>query len=162
MLRSRYESTDECRFTLDDHPHQRPGAPMHPLFNALRQEILALDSSVTLSVHRHYIAFKVSGKNFVDCEVQKKRIRVVLNLRFRELEDPQGLAEDITNLGRWGNGDAEISIDHEQGLRYAMFLIRQAFDGQMTASRRIGVAVPVPARVRAIGHPGSPGKQTLS
>ena len=160
VIHTRYANSNGSRFTLDDHPHQRAGAPMHPLFNALLQQILALDPSVTLSFHRHYIAFKVGGKNFVDCEVQKKRIRVVLNLRFRELVDPEGLAEDITNLGRWGNGDAEISIDHEQGLRYAMFLIRQAFDRQMEASRRIGVAVP--ARVRATGHPDSPGKQTLS
>ena len=160
VIHTHYANSNGSRFTLDDHPHQRAGAPMHPLFNALRQQILALDPSVTLSFRRHYIAFKVGGKNFVDCEVQKKRIRVVLNLRFRELADPEGLAEDITNLGRWGNGDAEISIDHQQGLRYAMFLIRQAFDRQMAASRRIGVAVP--ARVRATGHPDSPGKQTLS
>ena len=75
VLRSRYESSAEPRFTLDDHPHQRAGAPMHPLFHALRQAILALDPGVTMSCHRHYIAFKVHGKNFADCEVQRKRIR---------------------------------------------------------------------------------------
>ena len=105
---------------------------------------------------RHYIAFKVHSKNFADCELQRKRIRVVLNLRFRELADPEGLAEDISNLGRWGNGDAEVSIDHEQGLPYVMSLIRHAFDRQLAASRRIGVAVS--GRIGTIGHP-DPGGQ---
>ena len=138
---SRYESSEEPRFTLDDHRHQRADAPMHPLFHALRQAVLALNPSITMSCHRHYISFKVHGKNFADCEVQKQRIRVVLNLRFRELEDPEGLVENTTSLGRWGNDDAEISIDHEQGLPYLMSLIQQTLDRQMTASCRIGVAV---------------------
>ena len=34
------------RYTIEHHPHLRPGAPMHDLFEAVRQEILALAPEV--------------------------------------------------------------------------------------------------------------------
>ena len=62
---------------------------------------------------------------------QKSRLRLLLNLRFHELNDPKGLARDVTNLGRWGNGDAEVDLSELEGLPYAMELVRQAFEKQM-------------------------------
>ena len=29
-----------------------------------------------------------------------------------EIDDPRGLAADITNLGLWGNGDVQVEIDN--------------------------------------------------
>ena len=37
----------------------------------------------------------------------------------------------MTNLGRWGNGDAEVKLNAVEELPYVMGLVRQAFERQM-------------------------------
>ena len=113
-------------YSIEHHPHLRPGGPMHDLFEAVRQEILALGPQVREEFRRHYVAYKTQT-NFVDLVPQKRRLRLTLNLRFDELIDPRGLAADITNLGLWGNGDVQVELDNERQITYAMELVRQAF-----------------------------------
>ncbi len=50
---------------------------------------------------------------------------------FHELHDPKELAKDVTNLGRWGNGDVEVGLNSCDEIPYVMGLVRQAFEKQM-------------------------------
>ena len=70
-------------------------------------------SRVREEFRRHYVAHKTQT-NFVDVVPQKCRLPLTLNMRFDELSDPRGLAADITNLGRWGNGDVQVELDNER------------------------------------------------
>jgi uncharacterized protein with ParB-like and HNH nuclease domain/predicted transport protein len=97
------------------------------LFEALRKRILNLDDSVREEFKKLYIAYKTST-NFVDIVPQKSRLRLSLNMRFDEIKDPQGLCRDVTDLGRWGNGDVEIGISNMEQLDNVMLLIQQAFN----------------------------------
>lgn len=117
-------------YSLEDHPQLLAGTPMRELFELLSQEVLALDHSVTQDVLKLYIAFKAET-NFVDVVPQKSRLRLSLNMPFHDLNDPKDLALDVTNLGRWGNGDVEIGLSDASELPYVMGLIRQAFERQM-------------------------------
>jgi uncharacterized protein with ParB-like and HNH nuclease domain/predicted transport protein len=117
-------------YTLADHPHLAKGSSMRPLFDALRKEILALDPCVTEEVLKLYVAYKAET-NFVDVVPQKSRLRLSLNLPFHELHDSRGLAKDVTNLGRWGNGDVEVGLSMSDELPYVVGLVRQAFEKQM-------------------------------
>lgn len=58
-------------------------------------------------------------------------MRLSLNIEFPEINDPKGKAVDVTNLGRWGNGDVEVGLTSPDELPYVMGLIRQAFEKQM-------------------------------
>ena len=116
-------------YTIEHHPHIRPGAPMHDLFEAVRQHLLALGPHVREEFRRHYVAYK-THTNFVDVVPQKRRLLLTLNMRFGELDDPRGLATDITNLGLWGNGDVQVELDNERQIAYAMDLVRQAFSAR--------------------------------
>ena len=127
--------TEAGGYTIEHHPHLRPGAPMHDLFEAVRQEILALGPRVREEVRRHYVAYK-TRTNFVDLVPQKRRLLLTLNIRFDELDDPRRLAADVTNLGLWGNGDVQVGLDNERQIAYAMELVRQAF----TSKRQGGAA----------------------
>ncbi|QQE65785.1 hypothetical protein GFS31_24750 [Leptolyngbya sp. BL0902] len=33
-------------------------------------------------------------------------------MRFPEIYDPKELCRDVTNLGRWGNGDVEVGLEN--------------------------------------------------
>ena len=77
-----------------------------------------------------YIAYKVNT-NFVDIVPQKSRLCLSLNMAFNKVNDPKEICKDVTNLGRWGNGDVEFGVSEESEIEYAMFLIQQSFDQQI-------------------------------
>ncbi len=114
-------------YTIEDHPHLVEGEAMRPLFEELRKRILNLNSSVKEDILKLYIAYKTTT-NFVDIVPQKNRLRLSLNMQFDEVNDPKGICRDITDKGRWGNGDVEVGISNFVELDYIMFLIKQTFD----------------------------------
>ena len=117
-------------YTIKDHPHLAEESAVRPLFDMFRKEVLALSPVVTEEFLKLYVAYKAET-NFVDVVPQASQLRLSLNLRFHELHDPKGLATDVTNLGRWGNGDAETKLSDPGDLRYVIGLVRQAFEKQM-------------------------------
>ena len=117
-------------YTLAGHPHLAEDRPMRPLFESFRKEVLALDPCVTEEILKLYVAYKAET-NFVDVVPQKSKLRLTLNLHFHELHDTRGMAKDVTNLGRWGNGDVEVGLSKPDELPYVMGLVRQAFEKQM-------------------------------
>lgn len=116
-------------YSMADHPHLETGA-MKPVFEALRKAVQALNPNVTEEFLKLYVAYKAET-NFVDVVPQAKRLLLVLNIGIAELDDPRGLCRDISNIGRWGNGDVEVGLSCLDELPYVMGLIRQALDRQM-------------------------------
>jgi uncharacterized protein with ParB-like and HNH nuclease domain/predicted transport protein len=117
------------QYSIDDHPHL-VGGPIRILFDALRKAICELDPCVSEEFLKLYVAFKAET-NFVDVVPQAKRLRLSLNMPFNDIDDPRAMAIDVTNLGRWGNGDVEIGLTNQEELPYVIGLIRQSFDRQM-------------------------------
>jgi uncharacterized protein with ParB-like and HNH nuclease domain/predicted transport protein len=102
---------------------------MLELFEELRKRVMNLDASVRMEVRKIYIAFKLDT-NFVDVIPQKKRLVLILNMPFPEVDDPKGMCRDISGIGKWGSGDAEASVYSQAYLDDAMHLIRQAYERQ--------------------------------
>lgn len=118
-----------ARYSVVDHPHLASGA-MRPVFEAFRREVLALDPCVTEEFLKLYVAYKAET-NFVDVVPQARRLRLALNMEFHEVHDPRGVCKDVSNLGRWGNGDVEVGLTSLDELPYVMGLVRQALEKQM-------------------------------
>ncbi|MCM3624321.1 DUF262 and DUF1524 domain-containing protein [Brevibacillus borstelensis] len=116
---------ESVTYTLADHPDLQ-GA-MLTLFEELSKRICNLDSSVRMEFKKLYIAFKTTT-NFVDIVPQKSKLRLSLNMAFHEINDPQGICKDVSNVGRWGNGDVEVGVSNVNEIEYAMFLIKQSFE----------------------------------
>lgn len=123
------EAVAGAGYTIDDHPHLATG-PMRAVFDAFRKQVLALDPCVTEEFLKLYVAYKAET-NFVDVVPQAKRLRLALNISFVEINDPKGVCKDVTNLGRWGNGDVEVGLSSLDELPYVMGLVRQSFEKQM-------------------------------
>lgn len=101
------------------------------LYIELRNRILKIDPSVVREEYKKlYIAFK-SYTNFVDIVPQKSRLKLQLNIDYSDIVDPKGLSKDISDLGRWGNGDVEVVISNINEIDDVMELIQQAFDKQI-------------------------------
>jgi uncharacterized protein with ParB-like and HNH nuclease domain/predicted transport protein len=113
--------------TLRSHHDETLQGETLKLFETIRKRILNLDASVREDFKKHYIAYKITT-NFVDIVPQKSGLRLSLNLRFDEINDPKGLCKDITNVGHWGNGDVEIKLSYLDQIEDVMFLVRQGFN----------------------------------
>lgn len=116
-------------YTIADHPHLL-SEPTKTLFEEFRKQVIALDPCVTETFLKLYVAYKAEA-NFVDAVPQTKRLRLSLNIPFPEINDPKGICRDITEIGRWGNGDIEVFLSNTDEIPYIMGLVRQAFDKQM-------------------------------
>jgi len=116
-------------YTLKDHP-QLSDPQIGEIFEVLDARIKALDPNITQEVLKLYIAYKAET-NFVDVVPQAKRLRLSLNMPFPELDDPKGVAKNVTGIGRWGNGDVEVAVANLDEVSYAVGLIRQSLDRQL-------------------------------
>ena len=52
-------------------------------------------------------------------------------MNFPELDDPRGICRDLTNIGRWGNGNVEVGFEHVEDLPYIIGLVRQSLERQL-------------------------------
>lgn len=116
-------------YRIADHPHLVSGS-MAEIFDAFRREVLSLDPCVTEEFLKLYVAYKAET-NFADVVPQAKQLRISLNMRFPEINDPRGLCKDVSGLGRWGNGDVEVRLASLDDLPYVMGLVRQSLERQL-------------------------------
>ena len=125
----RPQADTNAEYTIENHPHLLTPT-LRPVFEAFRKAVLALDPCVTEEFLKLYVAYKAET-NFVDVVPQAKRLRLALNMRYAEINDPKGLCKDVTGIGRWGNGDVEIGLSNLEDLPYVMGLVRQSLEIQL-------------------------------
>jgi predicted transport protein len=118
-----------AEYTIDDHPNLLTPS-IRLVFEEFRKAVLALDPCVSEEFLKLYVAYKAET-NFVDVVPQAKRLRISLNMRFADVIDPKGLCRDVTGIGRWGNGDAEIGLSKLEDLPYVIGLVRQSLELQL-------------------------------
>jgi predicted transport protein len=98
-------------------------------YQSLRERITGLND-VEIIPRQLYIGFKLKT-NFVDVEVRPKDIKIYINMKIGELDDPKGISRDVSNQGHWGNGDYEVRVTSNTDLDYVMFLINQSYNKQL-------------------------------
>lgn len=116
-------------YTVEDHM-ARASEEVRSTFEQLREMLLGLGSDVHEVPKKLYVAYK-RVSNFVDVIFYRNELRIALNLRSGELNDPRGLATDFTKptKSHWGNGDYEVTIKPNDDLIYVLELIKQAYEG---------------------------------
>lgn len=110
-------------YTEEDHISKLPDT-IKKLYETLKNRILELDD-IDIDVKKVYIAFK-GNRNIVDMDFSRNRIRVTINMKKGTLEDPTNIAEDITEIGHWGNGDYRVDVYKEDDIDKVMPLIKQS------------------------------------
>lgn len=110
-------------YTEEDHYNNGSDASIE-LYEKFKTAIVNLADGVEIIPQKFYIAFK-KGSNISDIEMQKKGLKVFINAKIGTLDDPKGLAKDVSNIGHRGNGDYQIQIENDKDLEYIMSLIKQ-------------------------------------
>ncbi|SNU89649.1 DUF5655 domain-containing protein [Streptococcus merionis] len=94
-------------------------------YQEFRQAIIQLVPDIVLDPKKLYIAFKKNKKNIIDIEIQKKQLKLFINAKMGQIDDPKGLLKDVSSIGHRGNGDYQIIIKTTRNLEYIMSCIKQ-------------------------------------
>lgn len=119
----------DAEYTIDDHPNLL-SPRIRPVFEAFRKAVLALDPCVIEEFVKNWVSYKAET-NFVDVVPQVTRLRLALNMRFSEINDPKGICKDVSGGGWWGNGDVQVPLSTLDQLPYVLGLVRQALELQL-------------------------------
>ncbi|MEN8367612.1 DUF5655 domain-containing protein [Acinetobacter bereziniae] len=95
------------------------------LYEQFRDSILNLASNLETNPKKLYIGFKKQKRNIVYIEIQKKVLRITLNAKIGQLDDPKGICRDVSNIEHWGVGDYQIDVSDSENLEYILSLIKQ-------------------------------------
>lgn len=110
-------------YTEEDHL-SRVSENTQKLYELIKGKILELDD-IDIDVKKVYIAFK-GRRNIADIEFNQNRLKVYINMKKGTLDDPLNVAQDITKIGHWGNGDYRIEVSSEDDIDKVMPLIKQS------------------------------------
>jgi predicted transport protein len=98
------------------------------LYNELKDRILNL-GEVEIIPRKEYIGFR-KKRPFCDIVFYTDHLRILVNLKKGQLDDPKNLTKDMSGQGHWGNGDYELRLSPNDELDYVMFLITQSYKKQ--------------------------------
>jgi len=117
--------TQEIRiYTEEDHTLNKSDSTVE-LYETFRDAILNFKEDIEIIPRKKRIAFK-GNRIICDILIQKNGIKLWVNLKSGELDDPKNLMRDVSNIGHWGNGDYELVIKDTKNLEYIMSLVKQA------------------------------------
>lgn len=113
-----------------EHHTDKSSNKIKDLFSILRENIILIDEEVKEDSKKLYLAYKINGTNFSDIIFYKNELRITLNIKSGNINDPQNKTTDFTKpkKGHWGNGDYEVKIDDKKDLDYVIFLIKQSYN----------------------------------
>jgi len=116
------------QYSVKDHL-EKANEAIKTLFETLREKIVQLDEGIKEEPKKLYIAYKLDT-NFVDVEIRGNELKVYLNIKSGQLNDPKGIARDLTKpkpIGHWGNGDYDLRLANDKELDYVFDLIKQSY-----------------------------------
>ena len=91
----------------------------------LKGKPISVLDDIDIDVKKVYVAFK-GRRNIVDIEFNQNKLKVDINLKKGTLVDPLNIAQDITKVGHWGNGDYRVEVSSEEDIDNLIPLIKQS------------------------------------
>ena len=111
-------------YTEEDHL-LHSSATTRFLYESIKNRILAL-GDINIDPKKLYIAFKKKS-NVCDIEIQRGKLKILINMSKGKLEDPNGITKDATKFGHWGNGDYQVDLTDADMIDDVMDLIKQSY-----------------------------------
>jgi len=124
------KSSTDANFSLEYHKNMMSESTF-VMYEELDRMILSLDPGIQKEYKKWYIAYKIET-NFADFETCKDHFNLTLNMPFTELNDPNQISRDVTNIGHMGNGSIEIKVNSKSDLVYILSLIKQSLNKQLS------------------------------
>jgi hypothetical protein len=114
-----------------DEEHHTKGKPQEvvELYRTVDKFCRELDPNKVKRRYRaKYIGYSHIDRNFCSLNLLKSGLRVWLRLDYKDLENPPEYVRDVSNVGHWGTGDVELSIDSLERFQSAKYFIQKSFN----------------------------------
>lgn len=112
-------------YTFEEHIQGKPKKTKE-LVLLIQEFILGLDPQIEETPKKHYVAYKIS-QNILCMEVKMQKVMLYLKLNPKEIENPPSISRDVTDIGHFGTGDFEITIESEADFETAKPFIEMAY-----------------------------------
>lgn len=113
--------------TYDEGYHfENTSEEIFELYNKVKEAVLSMNSEIVVKPNKPYIGFKINNRNFLDIVVQKSGLKSYVNLDRGQIDDPKQLFRDVTDVGKWGNGNHVYTFRDDSDIEYIMSVVKQA------------------------------------
>lgn len=117
----------EIKVYTEEERKEAGSQEMQELYDKTKNMILNIGDDISTKATKNYVAY-IRRTNFCDINIQKKQLKIWLNVKKGNLKDSKGIAKDVSSIGHWGNGDYEITLDSDSDIEYVVSLIRQSYN----------------------------------
>jgi predicted transport protein len=117
---------DEIKDYSEEYHLERGSEYTAELYEKFKTAILQLSPELEIKGKKFRVSFHKGAKIISDITIAKRALKIWINLKKGSLDDPKGLAKDVSNIGHWGVGDYEIQVENDRDLEYIMSLIKQS------------------------------------
>lgn len=109
--------------------HKQASSKLVKLFEEIEGFILSLGDDVQKKELKYYYAYS-RIRNFASLEIHPKDEKLVLflKIKFRDIENKHPIMRDVTNIGHYGTGDTEITVDSEKDVEIVKPLIEKSYN----------------------------------
>lgn len=118
--------TEEIKIYTEESLLQGKPEEVVELYEKFKNAITALADNIEVKALKYWISFKILNSVICAIEVQKGALKLYIKLNKGQLDDPKKLADDVSQIGHWGNGDYQIKVSDDKNLEYIMSLVKQA------------------------------------
>lgn len=112
-------------YTLEQH-YKNLDNDILEVFNAVRDFIVTLDSSIEETPKKNYIAYKTS-QNFTCLQTYRKKLILYLKLNPEDVKPMPQQGRDVREIGHFGTGDFELTIKNLSDFEDTKHFINEAY-----------------------------------
>ena len=112
-------------YTFEQHIESKSEKIKEMVFD-IKEFIMNLDSAMEEVPKKFYIAYKIS-QNIMCMEVKTQKIILYLKLNPKELKSLPKNARDVSEIGHYGTGDLELTVNSDEGIEMAKEYITLAY-----------------------------------
>jgi predicted transport protein len=113
-------------YSEDDHLINKPEYLIE-LYEKIKEGIFNFSDEIEIYFVKFYVGFKINNKNFLSLQIQNSKIKIWINLKKGNLDDPKNITRDVSEKGHYAVGDYEIHLKDDENLEYVLSLIKQSY-----------------------------------
>jgi predicted transport protein len=112
-------------YSFEQHVEGKPEKIREIVYD-LKEFIMNLDSAMEEVPKKFYVAYKIS-QNIVCMEVKQQKVVLYLKLNPKELKRLPEIARDVSNIGHYGTGDLQLTVNSAEEIEIAREHIVMAY-----------------------------------
>lgn len=113
-------------YTFEQHLANRP-VGIREIVIAVQEFVMSLNDAIEERPKKNYVAYRTT-QNIVCVESQQKKVTLFLKLDPKSVGVEQGFVRDVSEIGHFGTGDIEVTLQSLDDLERAKPLIQQAYE----------------------------------